>query len=87
MQRRRGVPCHTALGGPQQVPYPGIEAFAVTLMRAMPKGVSDNLRNARVVYDKFNFIQNVVEECDQVRKAESRGDAGKRDRLEQMRLM
>ena len=32
-------------------------------------------------------IQNVVGACDQVRKAESRADAGKRDRLERTRWM
>ena len=34
------------------------------------------------MYDKFHVIEKVVEECDRVRKAESRADAGKRDRLE-----
>jgi transposase len=48
-------------------------------------GVIDNLGNAQVVCDKFHVIQNVVEACDQVRKAESRADAGKRDRLERTR--
>jgi transposase len=51
------------------------------------KGVSNNLGNAQVVYDKFHVIQNVVEACDQVRRAESRADAGKRDRLERARWM
>ena len=46
------------------------------------KGVSDNLGNAQVVFDKFLVIQNVVEACDQIRKIESRADAGKRDLLE-----
>jgi len=32
--------------------------------------------------DKFHVIQNVVEACGHVRKAESRADTGKRDRLE-----
>ncbi len=54
---------------------------------AYTKGMSDNLGNAQVVYDKFHVIQNVVEACDQVRKAESRADAGKRDRLERARWM
>ena len=54
---------------------------------AYTKGVSDNLGNAQVVYDKFHVIQKVVEACDQVRKAESRTDAGKRDRLERTRWM
>ncbi len=39
----------------------------------------------RVVYDKFHVIQSVVEACDAVLKAESRADAGNRDRLERTR--
>ena len=50
-------------------------------------GVRDNFGNARVVYYKFHVIQNVVEACDQLRKAESRAEAGKRDRLERTRWM
>ena len=48
---------------------------------AYTRGVSDNLGNVRVVYDKFHVIQNVVEVCEQVWKAESRAEAGKRERL------
>ncbi len=59
-----------------------IQHAAIDMSAAHTKGVSDNLGNARVVYDKFHVIKNVVEACDQVRKAESRVDAGKRDRLE-----
>ena len=54
---------------------------------AYAKGVSDNLGNAQVVYDKFHVIQNVVEACDQVGKAESRADARKRNRFERTRWM
>jgi transposase len=64
-----------------------IQHVAIDMSAAYTKGVSDNLGNARVVYDKFHVIQNVVEACDQVRKAESRADAGKRDRLERTRWM
>lgn len=39
------------------------------------------------VYDKFHVIQYVVEACDQIRKIESRADAGKRDQLERTRWM
>ena len=46
-----------------------------------------------MVYDKFHVIQNVVETCDQVQKADSRSgngrdrrsDAGKRELLEPTR--
>jgi len=54
---------------------------------AYTKGVRDNLGNAWVVYDKLRVTQNVLEACDQVRKAESLADAGKRDRLERTRWM
>jgi transposase len=64
-----------------------IHHVAIDTSAAYAKGVSDNLGNAQVVYDKFHVIQNVVEACDQVRKAESRADAGKRDRLERTRWM
>ena len=37
--------------------------------------------------DKFHFIQNLVESCDQVRKAESWSNAEKRDKLEWTRWM
>ncbi len=40
-----------------------------------------------VLYDKFHNIQNVVEACDQARRAESRSDAGKRGRSELKRSM
>ncbi len=54
---------------------------------AYAKGVSDNLGNALVVYDKFYFIQNVVGASDHARAAHKRTDAGKRDRLERTRWM
>ncbi len=40
-----------------------------------------------MAYDKFHVIQNVVGACDQVRKAESRSNAGKREKLERTRWM
>jgi transposase len=64
-----------------------IQHVAIDMSAADTKGVSDNIGNARVVYDKFHVIQNVVEACDQVRNAESRADAGKRDRLGRTRWM
>lgn len=41
-------------------------------------GVSRDLENARMVYDKSPSPHNVVSASDQVRKAESRAGAGKR---------
>ena len=60
---------------------------AIDMSAAYIKGVSDNLGNAQVVYDKFHVIQYVVEACDQIRKIESRADAGKREQLERTRWM
>jgi len=64
-----------------------IQHVAIDMSAAYTKGVSENLGNARVVYDKFHVIQNVVEACDEVRKAESRASAGKREQLERTRWM
>ena len=54
---------------------------------ACTKGVSDNFGNAWVLYDKFHFIQNVAEACNQVPEGESRADTGKKDWLERTRWM
>jgi len=54
---------------------------------AYVKGVSDNLDNAQVVYDKFHVIKYVMDAGDSGRKLESRADAGKLDRLELTRWM
>ncbi len=64
-----------------------IRRVAIDKSPAYTKGVASNLGNAQVVYDKFHVIQNVVEACDQVQKAESRSDAGKRELLERTRWM
>lgn len=40
-------------------------------------GVSYNLGNSRVGYDKLHVIQNLVETCDKVGKAETRLDSGR----------
>jgi transposase len=64
-----------------------IQQVAIEMSAAYTKGVSDNLGNARMVYDKLHVIQNLVEACDQVWKAEVRADAGKLDRLERTRWM
>jgi transposase len=64
-----------------------IQHVAIDMSAVYTKGVSNNLGNVQVVSDKFHVIQNVVEACDQVRKAESRADAGKRNRLERTRWM
>jgi transposase len=60
---------------------------AVDMSGAYIKGVAENLGNARVVYDKFYVIQNVVEACDQVRKLESRHDSAHQGLLERTRWL
>ena len=64
-----------------------IQPAAIDMSAADTQGMNGNLGNARVVYDKFHVIQNVVEACDQVRKAESWADAGRREQLERTRWM
>jgi transposase len=55
-----------------------IQHVAIDISTAYTNGVSDNLGNAQVVYDKCQVIQNFMEACDQIRKAESVAEAGKR---------
>jgi transposase len=62
-----------------------IQHVAIDISAAYAKGVSYNLGKAQMVCDKFPVIQNVLVVCDQIRKAEKRADAGKRDRLERTR--
>ncbi len=69
-------------GHPKAIRY-----AAIDMSVAYIKGVSDNLGNAQVMYDKCHVIQYVVEARDQIRKIESRADAGKRDQLERTRWM
>jgi len=59
--------------------YPkAIRHLAIDLSAPYVSGVRDNFGNARIVYDRIHLSQNLMEECDQVRKAESRADGGKR---------
>ena len=64
-----------------------IQHVAIDMSTAYTTWMSDTFGHAWVVYDKFHFIQNVVEACDQVRKAESRADSGKRGQLGRTRWM
>jgi transposase len=64
-----------------------IQHGATNMSAAYTKGVSDNLGNARVVYEKFHVIQSVVEAFDDERKAKSPADAGKRGQLKRKRSM
>jgi transposase len=69
-------------GGPKATRQVTIEMSVASTSQ-----VRDNLRNAQVVYEKFNVIQNVAEGWNQVRKVERRSDAGKRELLERTRWM
>ena len=62
-----------------------IQHVAIEMSAAYANGVSGHLGDVRVVYEKFHVFQNVVETCNQARKAESRAYAGKRDQLGQAR--
>jgi hypothetical protein len=54
-----------------------VQHLAIDMSAAYAKGVGENLGNALLAYDKFHVFKNVLEACDEVRKAESRADAGK----------
>lgn len=55
---------------------------ALNMLATYARSVSFDFANALLLYDQFYAIQNVGEACNQVLKPESRGDSGKRDRLE-----
>jgi hypothetical protein len=55
--------------------------------RCQQQGREQQPEDARVMCEKFDVIQNVVEACDQVRKVESQSNAGKRDLLTRKRRM
>jgi transposase len=57
----------------------------IDMSSAYTKGVSDPFRNVRVVYEKLYVIQNVMEACDEARKAEIRADAAKQNLLDRTR--
>lgn len=64
-----------------------VTQVAIDMSAAYAKGVRENFGNARLVYDKFHVIQNVVEACDQVRRAETQLDAQSQERLERTRWL
>ena len=55
-----------------------IQPVAINMGVAYVRGVRVNFGNARMVYDKFHVILNVMEACHGVRRVEIRADAGKR---------
>ena len=62
-----------------------IQDVGIDLNAAYIREVGDDFENARVVYHKVHVTQNVVETCDQVRRAESRSNARKQNQLERTR--
>jgi hypothetical protein len=59
-----------------------IQYAAAVMSTSCTKGVVNDIGDAQLVYGKFHASQKVVKACDQVRKAESRADGGKRNWLE-----
>lgn len=64
-----------------------ITQVAIDMSAAYAKGVRENFGNARIVYDKFHMVQNVVEACDKVRRTESRLNPESQERLERTRWL
>ncbi len=55
---------------------------AIDMSPAYGKGVREPLGNAAIVYDKYHVVSAVVQAVEEVRRAESRQDAGARAELE-----
>ncbi|MGZ5545967.1 MAG: ISL3 family transposase, partial [Limisphaerales bacterium] len=58
-----------------------ITHVSMDMSRSYQKGVAENCRNARVVFDKYHVIANVNAAVDQVRKAESSAWGGRAPEL------
>jgi transposase len=59
-----------------------ITQVAVDMSAAYAKGVTENLGNAELVFDKFHVVGQVSQAVDEVRRAEVRQDADARATLE-----
>lgn len=59
-----------------------ITQVAIDMSPAYIKGVRDHLGNATIVYDKYHVVSAVVKAVEEVRRAETRQDAGARAALE-----
>jgi transposase len=64
-----------------------VTQVAIDMSAAYAKGLRENFGNARIVYDKFHVVQNVVEACDNVRKTESRLNPESQERLGRTRWL
>lgn len=59
-----------------------ITQVAIDMSPAYIKGVRENFGNARVVFDKFHVVSQVVAAVEEVRRKEARQDAQAREQLE-----
>ena len=59
-----------------------ISMVAIDMSPAYAKGVRENFGNARIVFDKFHVVSQVVKAVDEVRRKEVRVDAQARAQLE-----
>jgi transposase len=59
-----------------------ITQIAIDLSPAYQKGVREHFGNARIVFDKFHVVTQVVQAVEEVRRKETRQDAVAREQLE-----
>lgn len=59
-----------------------ITQIAIDMSPAYQKGVRENFGNARIVFDKFHVVTQVVQAVEEVRRKETRQDAVAREQLE-----
>jgi transposase len=59
-----------------------ITMVAIDMSPAYQKGVRENFGNAKIVFDKFHVVSQVVKAVDEVRRKEARSDASARQQLE-----
>jgi hypothetical protein len=64
-----------------------IQNETINIFYVYTNGVSNNLGNAHLVYERFYVIRNVTGVCQQVRTADSQADPKRRDQLERTRWM
>ena len=62
-----------------------VTQVSIDMSPAYRRGVEDNFRNAKMVFDKFHVIQHCGEAVDAVRRLESNLDAGRKKELKESR--
>jgi transposase len=60
-----------------------IKQASMDMSPAYIKGAEENCRNAEIILDKFHVIRGACDAVDEVRRAESRHDAEKKERLKE----